>query len=67
MVQSPPKFNFAAGEAARQFGKHSSHLEMQKETLSLLSLEFGPETYTEVSLNLSFSAKNSLHQVQGYY
>ena len=44
MVQSPPKFNFAAGEAARQFGKHSSHCEVQKETLSFLSLEFGPET-----------------------
>ena len=57
---------FAAGEAAWQVGKHSRHLEVLKETMSLLGLELGPEVDAEVLLDLSLSAKNSLHQLHGY-
>ena len=60
------KYQFIAGEAAWQLGKHSRHLEVLKENMSLLALEPGPEVSAEEILNLSLSAKNSLHNLKGY-
>ena len=60
------KISVIAGEAAWQMGKHSRHLEVLKENMSLLSLELGPDVGAEELLNLSLSAKNDLHSVQGY-
>ena len=55
-----------AGEAAWQVGKHSRHLEVLKENMTLLSLEQGPDTGSEELLAFALSAKNSLHQTRGY-
>ena len=60
------KVSVIAGEAAWQVGKHSRHLEVLKENMSLLALELGPETKAEELLSLSVSAKNELHNVRGY-
>ena len=60
------KYQFIAGEAAWQLGKPSRHLEVLKENMSLLALEPGPEVSAEEILNLSLSAKNSLHNLKGH-
>lgn len=59
------KYQFIGGEAAWQLGKHSRHLEVLKENMSLLALEQGPEISAEEILNLSLSAKNTLHNLEG--
>ena len=55
-----------AGEAAWQVGKHSRHLEVLKENMSLLSSEVGPQAKAEELLALSLASKNEMHNVQGY-
>ena len=55
-----------AGEAAWQMGKHSRHIEVLKENMTLLSLELGESVRAEELLGLSLAAKNELHQVSGY-
>ena len=60
------KIGVIAGEAAWQVGKHSRHLEVLKENMTLLSLEVGPEVKAEELLGLSLAAKNELHNIQGY-
>ena len=55
-----------AGEAAWQVGKHSRHLEVLKENMSLLAAEVGPEVTAKELLGRSLGAKNELHNVSGY-
>ena len=55
-----------AGEAAWQVGKHSRHLEVLKENMSLLSSELGQGVKAEELLSLSLAAKNEMHSIQGY-
>ena len=55
-----------AGEAAWQVGKHSRHLEVLKENMSLLSSELGSQVRANELLALSLAAKNEMHNVQGY-
>ena len=55
-----------AGEAAWQVGKHSGHLEVLKENMSLLASELGPSASASEVLGLSLAAKNELHAIQGY-
>ena len=52
------KVNVIAGEAAWQVGKHSRHLEVLKENMSLLSLELGEHVKASELLSLSIAAKN---------
>ena len=60
------RLSVVAGEAAWQVGKHSRHLEVLKENMSLLSLEVGPEIKAKELLSCSLAAKNEMHQVSGY-
>ena len=55
-----------AGEAAWQVGKHSRHLEVLKENMSLLSSELGSQVRANELLALSLATKNEMHNVQGY-
>ena len=55
-----------AGEAGWQMGKHSRHLEVLKENMTLLSSELGEDTKVDKLLGLSLAAKNELHQVAIY-
>ena len=55
-----------AGEAAWQVGKHSRHLEVLKENMSLLSSELGSTVKSEELLALSLAAKNEMHNIKGY-
>ena len=60
------KINVVPGEAAWQGGKHSRHLEVLKENMSLLSSEMGPDVKASELLGLCLAAKNELHNVSGY-
>ena len=60
------KVSVIAGEAAWQVGKHSRHLEVLKENMSLLALELGPDVKAVELLSLCLAAKNELHQIAGY-
>ena len=60
------RVNVTAGEAAWQVGKHSRHLEVLKENMSLLSLELGEHVKATELLSLSLAAKNEMHNVRGY-
>ena len=60
------RLSVIAGEAAWQVGKHSRHLEVLKENMSILSLEVGPEVKAQELLACSLAAKNEMHQVSGY-
>ena len=55
-----------AGEGPWQNGKHSRHLEVLKENMSLLATELDPQTQCSELLALALGAKNELHQVRGY-
>ena len=55
-----------AGEAAWQMGKHSRHVEVLKENMTLLSLELSETVKAEELFGLSLAAKNELHQIAGY-
>ena len=59
------KVSVIAGEAAWQVGKHSRHLEVLKENMSLLSLELGPNVAAQELLELCLASKNEMHQVRG--
>ncbi|CAE7390554.1 PORB, partial [Symbiodinium natans] len=56
------KVSVIAGEAAWQVGKHSRHLEVLKENMSLLSLELGPNVAAQELLELCLASKNEMHQ-----
>ena len=60
------RISVIAGEAAWQVGKHSRHLEVLKENMSLLSLELGEQVKASELLSLSIAAKNEMHQIRGY-
>ena len=60
------RISVIAGEAAWQVGKHSRHLEVLKENMSLLSSELGPDIASEELLSLSLAAKNEMHSIRGY-
>ena len=60
------KINVVAGEAAWQVGKHSRHLEVLKENMSLLSSDMGSDVKASELLGLCLAAKNELHNVAGY-
>ena len=60
------RISVIAGEAAWQVGKHSRHLEVLKENMSLLASELGPEVSAEELLSLSLAAKNEMHSLKGY-
>ena len=55
-----------AGEGPWQNGKHSRHLEVLKENMSLLATGLDPQTNCHELLALALGAKNELHQVRGY-
>ena len=55
-----------AGEGPWQNGKHSRHLEVLKENMSLLATELNPQTSCHELLALALGAMNELHQVRGY-
>lgn len=60
------KLELISGEAPRQMGKHSRHLQTLKETMSLLAMELGTQMEPHQILSLALSSKNSLHNVRGY-
>ena len=55
-----------AGESPWQNVKHSRHLEVLKENMSLLASELPEDTPCREILALSVGAKNELHQIRGF-
>lgn len=55
-----------SGESAWQLGKHSRHLQVLKDQMSLLATELTTKYPPQEILSLALSAKNAFHSVRGY-